>query len=59
MMINSFDPGADMYIADMKQREDDMLFFKISGLELYLSLLNISIALFSFILTRDNCLVHC
>ena len=33
--------------------------FKKSGLELYLSFLNKPIALFSFILTWDNCLLHC
>ena len=33
--------------------------FKMSRLELCLSVLKIPIALFNFILTLDNCLVHC
>ena len=40
-------------------QSDWYFIFKISELELYLSLLKITIALFNLILTCENCLVHC
>ena len=58
VMFDSFDPKADMHIANVNQRVNDVI-FRISELELCLSLFKIPIALFNFILTLDNCLAHC
>ena len=48
---------SDMRIGDVDQRESAM-FFKMTGLELYLRLLYMRIALFSSISAWDNCLVY-
>ena len=53
VMFDSFDPKADMHIANMKQRMSDVI-FKMSRLELCLSLLKIPKVLFNFILTLDR-----
>ena len=58
MMIDSFEPRAGAYRRSEPKRELCVI-FKVSGLELLLSLLNIPIALFSLILKWDNFLVHC
>ena len=58
LMFDPFDLKADMHIVSVKQRVSEW-YFKMSRLELCCSLLEISIAQFNFILTVDNCLVHC
>ena len=52
-MTDSFDPRPYMYIVEPKR--EGYLIFKMSGLELYFSFLKRPIALFSLILTCDNC----
>ena len=54
-MLDSFDPKADI----CEPKSGWYVIFKMSSLEVCRSLLKIPIALFKFILTLDNCFVHC
>ena len=65
-MFDFFDPKADMHIHSKCEPKIEryviygfQLVYKMSSLELCLSLIKVPIAVFNFTLTLDNCFVHC